>query len=56
MDHGKMEHAGSHSMSMTGHDHHAMMIADFKQAVLCSTRFNHSGDAAIAHDTALAEC
>lgn len=26
-----MEHAGSHSMSMTGHDHHAMMIADFKK-------------------------
>jgi Cu2+-exporting ATPase len=31
MDHSKMQHGSGHSMDMGGHDHHAMMIADFKK-------------------------
>lgn len=31
MDHKHMHHATKTSMSMAGHDHHAMMIADFKK-------------------------
>ena len=30
-DHSKMPHGTGHSMDMGGHDHHAMMIADFKK-------------------------
>jgi Cu2+-exporting ATPase len=31
MDHGKMQHGANPSMGMQGHNHHAMMIADFKK-------------------------
>jgi len=31
MDHSKMQHGSSPAMGMQGHDHHAMMIADFKK-------------------------
>ncbi|HEY5325826.1 MAG TPA: copper-translocating P-type ATPase [Mucilaginibacter sp.] len=31
MDHSKMQHDSRLSMGMEGHDHHAMMIADFKK-------------------------
>jgi len=31
MDHSKMQHGGNPSMGMEGHNHHAMMIADFKK-------------------------
>jgi Cu2+-exporting ATPase len=31
MDHNKMQHGSGHSMDMDGHDHHAMMIADFEK-------------------------
>jgi Cu2+-exporting ATPase len=31
MDHGSMQHADNPSMGMEGHNHHAMMIADFKK-------------------------
>ncbi len=31
MDHGKMQHGTKPTMGMAGHDHHAMMIADFKK-------------------------
>jgi Cu2+-exporting ATPase len=31
MDHSKMQHGSGQSMDMAGHDHHAMMIADFKK-------------------------
>jgi Cu2+-exporting ATPase len=31
MDHSKMQHDSRPSMGMEGHDHHAMMIADFKK-------------------------
>jgi len=31
MDHSKMHHGPGQSMDMAGHDHHAMMIADFKK-------------------------
>jgi Cu2+-exporting ATPase len=31
MDHGKMPHSDKPGMGMSGHNHHAMMIADFKK-------------------------
>jgi len=31
MDHGKMDHGANPPMGMAGHDHHKMMIADFKK-------------------------
>src|SRR5258707_14596229 len=31
MDHSKMQHGSGSSMDMEGHDHHTMMIADFKK-------------------------
>lgn len=31
MDHSKMKHGSDPHMGMSGHDHHAMMIADFKK-------------------------
>ncbi|MDP3445963.1 MAG: heavy metal translocating P-type ATPase, partial [Ignavibacteria bacterium] len=31
MDHGSMKPGDNPSMGMEGHDHHAMMIADFKK-------------------------
>ncbi|MDB5134256.1 MAG: ATPase, partial [Mucilaginibacter sp.] len=31
MDHSKMQHGSNPSMGMAGHNHHAMMIADFKR-------------------------
>ena len=31
MDHSKMQHGSNPAMGMSGHDHHAMMIADFKK-------------------------
>jgi Cu2+-exporting ATPase len=31
MDHGKMQHGANPTMGMQGHNHHAMMIADFKK-------------------------
>jgi Cu2+-exporting ATPase len=31
MDHSKMQHGSNPSMGMAGHNHHAMMIADFKK-------------------------
>ena len=31
MDHSSMHHDGNPSMGMEGHDHHAMMINDFKK-------------------------
>src|ERR1035437_3557139 len=31
MDHSKMQHGSNPSMGMEGHNHHAMMIADFKK-------------------------
>ena len=31
MDHSKMQHGDSPKMGMEGHNHHAMMIADFKK-------------------------
>ena len=31
MDHSTMQHGDNPSMGMEGHDHHAMMIADFKK-------------------------
>ena len=31
MDHGSMQHGDNPSMGMEGHNHHAMMIADFKK-------------------------
>jgi Cu2+-exporting ATPase len=31
MDHGNMQHSGKPTMGMEGHDHHDMMIADFRK-------------------------
>ena len=55
MKHSTMQHGANPSMGMEGHNHHAMMIADFKKRFYVVLVFNCSRYAAVKYDTALAE-
>ena len=56
MDHGSMKHGDNPSMGMEGHNHHAMMIADFLKTVLPDADAYYSHYAVINYDTAINCC
>jgi uncharacterized protein involved in copper resistance len=56
MDHSKMQHSHDAHKGMAEHDHHAMMIADFKKRFLCSATAYYTDHAAVHADSAMAAC
>jgi hypothetical protein len=56
--HEKMDHSMhgmNASMDHEGHDHHAMMIEDFKKAFLCCAHPYRSNYAVVSNDTTVVE-